>query len=119
KKTAQHTSFRYYLSRIVITFLMLSMSSLLSMGQLVTTGGMSPTALVENVLLGGGVIVTNVSFTGSSSAIARFNGTNTNIGLNDGIIITTGTAFGNASGPVGPNNLKDAGIDNGLPGTPL
>lgn len=98
---------------------MLSMSSLLSMGQLVTTGGMSPTALVENVLLGGGVIVTNVSFTGSSSAIARFNGTNTNIGLNDGIIITTGTAFGNASGPVGPNNLKDAGIDNGLPGTPL
>ncbi len=119
KKITIHTILQSSYSRV---FQLLALFVILPFGahaQLVTTGGMSPTALVENVLLGGGITVTNVTFTGSNNAIARFNGAGTNIGLAGGIIITTGTAFGNMQGPVGPNNLQDAGIDNGLPGTSL
>lgn len=103
------------LSLLAIFLLFITKSN----AQLVTTGGMNAAGFVENVLLGGGVIVTNVSFVGSNNAIARFDGSNSNIGLSYGIVITTGTAFGNQAGPVGPNNLQDAGIDNGLPGTTL
>lgn len=86
-----------------------------SFGQL-TTSAMSPTALVENVLIGNGVSASNIQFTGANDAIAYFNGQNSNIGMNEGIVITTGTAFGNNNGPIGPNNSISSGINNGTPG---
>lgn len=83
--------------------------------QLVTTGGQTATQLVQNVLLGGGVQVSNITFQGSPSAIGTFDGTNSNIGLANGVVMTTGTIFAPA-GPQGPNNSQQAGIDNGTPG---
>lgn len=68
--------------------------------------------LVQNVLLGTGVQVSNITFTGGTQSIGWFNGQNTNIGLNNGIIIATGPI----SMGVGPNNSASAGQDNGLPG---
>lgn len=84
--------------------------------QLVTTGGQSPANLVQNVLLGPGVQVSNVSYYGSNQAIGRFNGANTNVGFTEGIIITTGTIQNNGNGPHGPNNSPSATFDNGFGG---
>lgn len=86
---------------------------LASFGQLVTSTAQSPAGLVQNVLLGSGVTVSNISFNGQPTAIGEFNGTNTNIGLDEGIVITTGTVLNqNNAGPHGPNNLNDSGLDN-------
>ena len=84
--------------------------------QLVTSP-QSPTNLVQNVLLGGGVQVSNINYVGNGGAIGFFNGANTNIGLNSGVIITTGVISG-GGGPQGPNSVADAGIDLHLPGPP-
>ncbi|MEZ4938005.1 MAG: choice-of-anchor L domain-containing protein [Crocinitomicaceae bacterium] len=87
--------------------------------QLVTNSSQSAQQLVQNVLIGNGVTVSNIQFTGSNQAIGYFNGSASNIGLNEGILITTGTVLGNASGPIGPNNADGAGMDNGAPGYQL
>jgi gliding motility-associated-like protein len=89
------------------------------LGQLTTTPGATPTNLVQNVLLGTGVTVSNIQYTGSPSAISEFNGANTNLGLNSGIVMTTGTIFDNGSGPHGPNNASSSGVNNNSGGSAL
>jgi gliding motility-associated-like protein len=89
--------------------------------QLVTAGNQSPQQLVQNVLLGNGVTVSNIQYQGAAASIGYFNGANCNIGLNDGIILTTGTIFNTGSGPDrfgphGPNDRTNAGVDNNQPG---
>lgn len=106
------------MNRIVLLLLMALPTT--SFGQLVTSTAQSPAALVQNVLLGSGVTVSNITFSGQPVAIGYFDGTNTNIGLDEGVIITTGTVLNQGSdGPHGPNNRQDAGIDYGGPGYPL
>lgn len=97
----------------LITFIFIGT---LAHAQLATSTAMTPTQLVENVLVGNGVAVSNVTYTGDPEAIGSFNGVNCNIGLNNGIILTTGTVLGNSQGPLGPNNESGAGIDNNQPG---
>lgn len=100
---------------IVISFIFISLQG---NAQLVTTGGMTPNALVQNVLIGPGVQVSNVFYSGSAGAIGRFNSTNANVGIDEGIVITTGTISPGGNGPHGPNNQSNAGIDNGAGGYP-
>lgn len=89
-----------------------------SYAQLTTSTAQTPTQLVEDVLVGNGVAVSNVTFNGHADAIGSFNGANTNLGLNSGIILTTGTVLnsggvlGGAQGPHGPNDEGSAGVDN-------
>lgn len=89
-----------------------------SNAQLFTNSNVSASFLVQNTLLGGGVTATNVSYTGEVDAIGSFIGTNCNIGLNSGIIMTTGTVensttlLGGQQGPFGPNDSAGAGMDN-------
>ena len=87
--------------------------------QLVTNTGQSPQGLVQNVLLGPGVVVSNIMFNGSNTAIGSFSATGTNLGINQGIVMTTGTVLNNGSGPQGPNNLPSAGMDNNVGGSGL
>ncbi len=91
---------------------------LFSLGQLVTNNGQSPAALVQNVLLGSGVTVSNITYNGSPVAIGEFDGQNCNIGLDAGVLLTTGTVVnsGQSNGPHGPNNLENSGLDNGTGG---
>ncbi|NOQ73811.1 MAG: T9SS type B sorting domain-containing protein [Crocinitomix sp.] len=103
-----------------ISVLLLSFSA---NSQLVTNTGISPAALVEDVLLGDGVEVSGVTYTGAADAIGSFNGTATNVGLASGIILTTGTVNnetggigGEQRGPFGPNDTGSAGKSNGEPG---
>jgi len=57
--------------------------------------------LVQNVLIGGGVTVSNITFTGNPAALGGFTGgATTNLGLNSGIILATG----NATDAAGPNS---------------
>lgn len=88
-----------------------------SSAQLVVDDTPTPTDLVQNVLLGNGVIATNITFTGSLNAIGSFDGTAANLGIDSGLVMTTGEIVG-VNGPVGPNNSGSAGTDNGEPGDP-
>ena len=87
--------------------------------QLVTSSGQSPVGLVQNVLLGPGVTVSNITYNGSPSAIGYFDGSQTNLGIDSGIVLTTGTVLQNGSGPHGPNDQAGAGVDNGTGGSGL
>jgi len=91
---------------------------LFSIGQLTTSNAQSPAGLVQNVLLGSGVTVSNINYNGSLIAIGEFNGSASNVGLNSGIVMTTGTIInsGASDGPHGPNNSANSGLDNGAPG---
>lgn len=104
------------MKRIVAILLLLI--PFLGTAQLVTQGA-AAAGLVQNVLLGNGVTVSNINYSGSGVAIGSFNGVNTNIGLNSGIIMTTGTIANSGDGPHGPNNSEGAGMDNNAPGNSL
>jgi len=87
--------------------------------QLITNSTLSPQGLVQNVLLGSGVTVSNVMYNGSPGAIGQFTANNTNLGITQGIVMTTGTVQASTSGPQGPNNQSNAGMDNNAPGSNL
>src|SRR5690554_4295127 len=101
--------------KFILTFIIGVFSFTLT-AQLQTGGGQTATQLVQNVLLGSGVEVSNVNYSGASGAIGTFNATNASIGIDEGIIMTTGTIHPGPNGPHGPNNKDDAGINNGAPG---
>jgi gliding motility-associated-like protein len=60
------------------------------------------------------VTVSNVTYRGKGAAIGKFNGSQSNIGVSEGIILSTGTVLdgvnekGFKKGPVGPNNNSGA-----------
>ena len=87
--------------------------------QLITNTGTSPSGLVQNVLLGPGVTVSNISYGGSPSAIGSFTASGTNLGITEGIVMTTGTVLNNGTGPHGPNNQAGSGVDNSIGGSTL
>lgn len=88
----------------------------LSRAQLITNNSLNPQGLVQNILLGNGVTVSNVTYNGSPAAIAQFTAANTTLGINSGIVMTTGTTFPNGDGPQGPNDASGAGVDNNMGG---
>lgn len=91
----------------------------LSFGQLVTNTNMSPAGLLQNVLLGPGVTVSNITYSGSPQAIGYFSAAGTNLEIAEGIVMTTGTVLNvNSNGPHGPNNSSNSGLDNNSPGSP-
>lgn len=73
--------------------------------------GLTPTDLVNN-LLGGGVSVSNVVYTGANCAAGTFSGGTGIIGFESGIILSSG----NISNVIGPNDSPSKTTDNGLPG---
>ncbi len=87
-----------------------------------STLGMTPAQLVQNWLVGSGVVISNVKYNGStavltSDQVGSFNATGpafSQLGLDAGLIMTNGMA----SIAVGPNNLPGAGADTGGPGDP-
>ncbi len=97
--------------------LILFLSAFVSTAQMTITNTQTPAQLVQNVLLGGGITVSNVKFNGSTISAnqvrdqaAYFNNGNlTNIGLTEGVILATGQAVlppgpGVQQPIAGPNN---------------
>ena len=81
--------------------------------QLTVTPGVSAATLVSN-LTGQGLTVSNVTLNCPTNAYGTFaNGNTTNIGITNGILLTTG----NAVNAIGPNNSASAGTCNGTSGS--
>jgi hypothetical protein len=74
-------------------------------------GQITPQDLAQ-VLVGGGVQVFNVTYTGATNASGAFCGGSGIIGFMDGIVLTSG----DAANVIGPNNSSGKTGDNGLPG---
>lgn len=71
------------------------------------------TKLVNDVLVSSGITIRNVIFRGDTSAIGIFNAENTNLGIDSGIIISTGNVY-NAIGPSSINaNTVASGTGDG------
>ena len=83
----------------------------------------TPEFLVDSVLLGGGVVATNHQYQGGPDQIGFFNGLNSNLGIDSGVVLCTGDidelipdGFG---GGVPPNNVNDPDLldlANSVPG---
>ncbi len=81
--------------------------------QLVVSSVGTPQQLTQN-LFGGGVIISNVTLTAPGGSWGTFDGINSNIGLDSGIILTSGK-IANA---VGPNTSGSVGTLYYAPGDP-
>ncbi len=92
----------------------------LLISQITVTTGTPANTLVQNVLVGQGVTVSNVTFSGHANAIGHFQtGANpTNLGISEGIIISSGLV-NNASAPIGSLPSNHASTGHNLGGDPL
>ena len=75
-------------------FWVFATQSLLAQLNVIGAGGtsFSPEELISNVFLGEGVTVTNVTYKGAATQVGYFNGAAGDIGLDRGIVMTTGRA---------------------------
>jgi len=71
----------------------------------------TPEQLV-NSLLGSGITVTNVKYTGAKVAAGTFDGGSDNIGIKNGVVLSSGAV----SSVVGPNKYTSTSTSNGMPG---
>lgn len=89
--------------------------------QIIINQTQSPNVLVNNVLMGSGVFPSNVTFNGvpgatvapvgvGPSEIGRFNGTNTCIGINGGVLLCPGVAQVHIPGPNDELKQESGGI---------
>ena len=84
----------------------------LSFAQLTTSTAKTPQQLVEDILLGTGVQVSNISYTGSGLARGEFNGVNSNIGFDGGVLLSSGRI----SDAIGPNDQSNESTSFGRAG---
>lgn len=89
--------------------------SLPGQAQLITSNG-NASNLVQNVLLGPGITVTNVQFTGHPNMLGSFTygGGNPNLGFASGVMLSTG----NIADGMGANTAANVGVDYNQPGDP-
>lgn len=81
--------------------------------QLTVQGGFTGAQLVQT-LLGGGVNASNITLNCPGTSAGTFNGTNSNIGLPGGVLLTSGSI----NVAPGPNNSGSAGVSNNAAGDP-
>ena len=107
------------MKKILFLFTFLGLASALS-AQIQVTGALTPSQLVQNVLMGFGVTASNVTVNGSAANAnivqgnaAFFNSNNTTFPIPSGVLLTTG----NAPAAVGPNT--SGSFTNNAPATPI
>ena len=82
----------FFIHYLVLAFLCLVRAQL-SLAQMEVDTTKGPDFLVQNVLKGNGVLVGNVTYTGPKHAIGYFKDDSLNVGLREGIMLTTGNVF--------------------------
>ena len=84
----------------------------------------NPVYLIDNVLLGGGIVASNHSYEGDTMQIGFFNASNTSLGIDSGIVMATGDITNLVPGGLGsflnpPNIVSDPdllNVANSVPG---
>jgi len=111
-KTLQYLHHNLYkvLFIIVLVFSFQSVSA-----QLIINSNRTPEDLVKNVLASKGIVIDTVTSSANLNAIGFFDGRNSNIGLDSGIILSTGQAKNAA----GVNSNGNTGTSNNQPGDEL
>ncbi len=85
--------FKSFLITSVLTLLLIFISFHKTKAQFIVFDGLTAKVLVQNVLIGDGVESRNIKYTGHNRSIALFeNGDNADLGLDKGIILSTGIA---------------------------
>lgn len=102
------------MNKLYSVFFLIISSNLFS--QITIQNTLTPTQIVQNVLLGSGVTASNIQWNGSlvdansvQTNLGQFGGT-PGIGTNTGVILATG----NVSEAVGPNSTTDASDNSGV-----
>jgi gliding motility-associated-like protein len=104
----------YHLTGLLLAVSALCGSSLFAQSLQVTganTPPFTPNNLISNIFLGQGVEVTNITYNGDPIAVGYFTGGESVIGIERGIVMTTGRASGNAGTP-GSNGVGSAFANN-------
>ena len=97
-----------------LSFFALVLTTLSSVGQLVVTGTTDIDALASSIA-GNGVSISNAQITCSSNGFGYYDAQSTNLGSNEGVLLTTGDiAIG-----VGPNDEEDASANANTPGSAI
>jgi gliding motility-associated-like protein len=103
------------MKKIVFVALFFFLSN--SFSQITVQNTQTPTQLVQNILLGNGILSSNIKYNGSSidalsvqHNVASFNSVGTNFTINDGLLLTTGYAD-IAAGP-NTNLVNDINVSN-------
>ncbi|MDP6909338.1 MAG: choice-of-anchor L domain-containing protein [Flavobacteriales bacterium] len=108
-KLKKHIDLRYLIASLTICSLFAFAAIQQANAQSITVDDASSNAevrsYVEDVLLGSCVTVSNVSYTGPADASGTFDGSGTILGLDGGIVLTTGEA----DIAVGPDDDNNAG----------
>lgn len=94
----------------MIGIVLLCLSGSFTIAQVDTTK--SATYLVEEILLGSGVLIGNVKFTGEKHAIGVYEDSTSQLGIKQGIILTSGNAYY----ILGPNKTPRSGWASNAPG---
>ncbi len=99
----------------ITAILLFTLSVLTAGAQLIVNTGNTPAWYVQNVLLGGGVTVSNITFTaGNPNQIGEFNSAAANVGIAQGLILSTG----DVNVAIGPNNSGSSTVGStGMSGT--
>lgn len=97
---------RFYYSTLVLV-----LSINISIGQLVVENNPTLDQITDEIV-GQGFYIQSSTLNCPNGAFGLFDGLNTNIGIDQGVLLTTGSA--NAA--IGPNNSISTGINNGAPG---
>lgn len=95
--------------RIIVPVLCLGLGLITYTGhaQLYVSNAQTPYQWVQNHLVGTGVTVFNINYSGAQSAAGTFYG-NTNLGVSAGVLLTSG----DINIAIGPNNSTSAGVAN-------
>ncbi len=104
-------NFMFLQKHFLIVLLILSAQVFCSAQIEVSSGSLppyDPQTLIEDVLLGEGVEILNIQFEGSDKAVGYFNSATSNIGLEEGIVLTTGVAASEGAnvGIVEPGSME-------------
>jgi hypothetical protein len=94
----------YHIARVLLVFCFL-ISTFMLKAQMSVNENITPEQLVQDVLLGRGVAVSNIVYQGGSRSVGQFNTTTTDLGMSNGVIISSGLAVA----AVGPNTVPNAG----------
>ncbi len=92
-----------FFNRLIFSLLVLLLPYI-SLSQINVSTNSTAQQLVQNILVGSGISTSNITFTGSNLSIGSFsNGNSTNIGMDEGIILSTGKVID----IIGPNSLPN------------